>query len=90
MNKLALSVDPQLDPWRAPLVRVAIPARLAFDLDAFQETIATLARELGCEPCLSGANCLLAFINDYVVNPEGRLDPIPEQWVGALGQQFGP
>jgi hypothetical protein len=72
---------PTPHPWE-PL-RVAIPARVAFDLELFQKTVANLARELGCEPCLSGASCRFDLIRDYVVSPEG--EPVPVQVVGAAG-----
>lgn len=74
---------------RGQVVRVAIPARVAFNLEAFQKTVSELARELGCERCISGAHCLFANIADYVVNPEGGLDPQPEPWAGSLDRQFG-
>lgn len=74
---------------RGGVVRVAIPARIAFNLEAFQKTIGELSRELGCERCLSGSHCLFAIISDYVINPEGRLDPQPDPWAGALDKQFG-
>lgn len=55
-------------------VRVTLPAKIAYDLDAFQKVTARLAEELGCTRCISGADCTFGLENDWVVNPAGELN----------------
>ncbi len=58
----------QIRPMGA--VRVKIPAKVAFELDSFQEVIGNLAEQLGCRACLSGADCTFSLERDYLVNPD--------------------
>lgn len=55
-------------------VRVKIPAKAAYDLDAMQHVLGNLAERLGCPQCLSGVNCYFEQERDFVVTPEGRLE----------------
>ena len=57
-------------------VRVTLPAKVAFDLDAFQKTLVNLAERLGCRPCLSGRACLFTLERDFIVDPAGGLEPV--------------
>lgn len=54
-------------------VQVTIPAEVAFDLDRFQSAVKNLAEELGCLPCISGADCTFSLFEDLVVNPAGEI-----------------
>ncbi|HMB52521.1 MAG TPA: hypothetical protein VKU40_04350 [Thermoanaerobaculia bacterium] len=54
-------------------IKVSLPARIAYDLDAFQKVTARLAEELGCTRCISGADCTFGLETDWVVNPAGEL-----------------
>jgi hypothetical protein len=60
----------------APPVRVTLPAKVAFDLDAFQKTLINLAERLGCRPCLSGRACLFTLERDFIVDPAGGIDAV--------------
>jgi hypothetical protein len=60
-------------------VRLSIPAAVSFDLDRFTKTIANLAEAVGCRTCISGADCTFNLHNDWLVDPEGRLQPILPQ-----------
>jgi hypothetical protein len=54
-------------------VRISLPAKIAYDLDAFQKVTARLAEELGCTRCISGADCTFGLNEDWLVNPAGEL-----------------
>jgi hypothetical protein len=58
------------------VIRVTVPAKVAFNLDEFQKLVGGLAERLGCLPCLSGAACFFDFERSFVVNPEGELEAI--------------
>lgn len=50
-------------------IRLSIPAKVAYNADAFQKSIYNLLDELGCPKCFSGVDCYFNNIKDYVVNP---------------------
>lgn len=68
---------PQPLPFN-PTVRIAIPAKVAYDLGSLQKTFGNLAERLGCPQCLSGANCLFELERDFIVND--KLDVVPRNW----------
>lgn len=49
-------------------VRVTIPAKVAYDLGAFQKSIEVLMGRLGCPACCSGADIVFQHERDFVVN----------------------
>ena len=51
-------------------IRVSVPAEVAFNLDSLQNSIANLAKRLGCEACFSGRSCYFTLERDYVINPQ--------------------
>lgn len=53
-------------------VKIRIPAKVAYDLDAFSGVVADRAGRIGCRPCLSGADCWFSLERDFVVNPATR------------------
>lgn len=61
---------------RGNVVRVVIPAAVAYDLKLFQVTLKNLAERLGCLPCLSGAACWFFLEKDFLVDPAGKVTPI--------------
>ena len=77
----SLAVD--FGALRSRPVRVTIPAKIAFDLNDFQETLANLAERLGCRACLSGADYFFQLEQDLVVNPAREI-----QGLRDLGQGF--
>lgn len=66
-------------------VRVVLPATVAYDLNRFSKSIASLAERLGCRHCLSGVACRFQLERDFVVDPAGRVlaDPSPQPNVFA-------
>ncbi len=56
------------DPF--PILRVVLPAKVAFDLGSIQRVLENLSRAIGCEACFSGRSCIFQMENDWVVNPE--------------------
>jgi hypothetical protein len=59
---------------RGNVVRVSVPAKIAFDLGEFNKLVEGLAERLGCLPCLSGAVCLFDFERFFGVDPAGKLE----------------
>jgi hypothetical protein len=51
-------------------IRLSIPAKVAYNADAFKKSIYDLLDELGCPKCFSGVDCYLTTIQDYVLNPK--------------------
>ena len=49
-------------------LRISIPASVANDLDAFKQSIETLAERLGCASCFSGADCTFEMERDFLVD----------------------
>lgn len=45
-----------------------MPAAVAYDLDALQKGIASVAERLGCRACFSGADCTFHIERDFVIN----------------------
>jgi hypothetical protein len=76
MNRL---LEPRLALEDSP-VRIQLPARIGNDLGALRETIGELADRLGCPHCFSGADCHFLREKNFVVDPEGRLGPVPDPW----------
>lgn len=52
------------------LVRVSVPADVAYDLEKFQGMFASLMRRLGCLACCSGRPVLFQLESDFSVDPE--------------------
>lgn len=63
-----------MDKIQGP-IRVSIPAAVAYDLAAFQKSIATLVERLGCRPCFSGADCTFLHERDFVINEKLEIQP---------------
>ncbi|WP_106791347.1 hypothetical protein [Aquimarina sp. Aq78] len=67
-------------------VRLSIPAKVAYDAKAFQNSIYELLDELGCPKCFSGVDCYFQTIRDYVLDPRENVvsrslafrDPSPQ------------
>lgn len=71
MPPVEIETQARLSKGRA--VRVVLPAKVAFNLDEFQRVTRELAERLGCLPCISGAACWFQLENDFVVDPQGKL-----------------
>jgi hypothetical protein len=56
-------------------VRITLPARVAYDPDALKKSIASIAEQLGCPKCFSGADCYFQTEREFVVNPPGKATP---------------
>lgn len=57
-------------------VRLTIPAKVAYNLDSFQESIADLVDRLGCLRCFSGVDCTFQLERDFVVNEALQLSSV--------------
>jgi hypothetical protein len=56
-------------PFRGDVVRIAIPARAAFELDSLTKVVRNVAELLGCPECFSGANCYFELQRQFLVDP---------------------
>jgi hypothetical protein len=61
---------------RGKVVRVSVPAKVAFDLGEFTKMVEGLAERLGCLPCLSGAACFFDLERFLAVDPEGKFEAV--------------
>lgn len=50
------------------LVRVSIPAKVAFDLKSIQRVTAQVLGQLGCEACHSGYDIRFDVVRDFIVD----------------------
>ncbi|WP_025740464.1 hypothetical protein [Aquimarina pacifica] len=50
-------------------IKLSIPAKVAYNADAFKKSIFELLDELGCPKCFSGVDCYFETIRDYVLDP---------------------
>lgn len=50
------------------LVRVSIPAKVAFDLKSMQRVTAQVLGQLGCENCHSGYDIRFDVVRDFIVD----------------------
>ncbi len=67
-------------------VRISIPAKVAYDLKAFQKSIADLVEDLGCRTCFSGVDCTFITERNFVVNPSGKVSPRLSNLIQVEGQ----
>jgi hypothetical protein len=56
-------------------VRITLPAKVAYNLEALQSSIVEVMERLGCPECFSGANCLFSLEREFVINPEAKVEP---------------
>lgn len=54
------------------VVRVSVPAKVAFDLASMQKVTASILDRFGCPACHSGLDIRFDMMHDFVVND--RLD----------------
>lgn len=52
----------------ANLVRVTVPAKVAFDLKSIQRVTADVLGKLGCEACHSGFDIRFDVVREFVVD----------------------
>ncbi|MCX2681213.1 hypothetical protein OOZ15_14770 [Galbibacter sp. EGI 63066] len=58
------------------VVRMSIPAKIAYNGDAFKKSIFSLLDEIGCPKCFSGVDCHISTLRDYIYEAKGeRLIP---------------
>jgi hypothetical protein len=63
------------------IVRVTLPAKVAYSPDALKESIASVMERLGCPRCFSGADCLFQAEREFVLDATGG--PVPQPTAGA-------
>jgi hypothetical protein len=62
-------------------MRITIPAAVAYNLDAFQKSIANLVERLGCRTCFSGADCTFLNERDWVISEKLETKPLARSFV---------
>ena len=75
--------SPTLPPPPPRAVRITMPAAVAYNLEAFQKSIGSLAERLGCRTCFSGADCTFLHERNFIINEEGGVrasEPDPSPW----------
>ncbi|MFT5780028.1 MAG: hypothetical protein ACI837_002989 [Crocinitomicaceae bacterium] len=66
MNKFEKFDNVKLEnPGRTGSIRLTIPAKVAYNADAFQKSIHSLLDEIGCRACFSGVDCFISTFQDY-------------------------
>lgn len=50
------------------LVRVTVPARVAYDLGSMQKVTASVLGKLGCEACHSGFDIRFDVVREFIVD----------------------
>ncbi len=68
------------------LVRVTIPASVAFDLGKMQKTMANVVARLGCPGCHSGHLILFQQEVEFLVDEALKVSPVAGA-LGALGER---
>src|SRR5689334_9804046 len=68
-------------------VRITLPAKVAYNIDSLQSSIAKVMERLGCPTCFSGANCTFQLERDFLINEKLEMvggssrslptDPVP-------------
>ncbi len=71
-------------------IKLSIPAKVAYNADAFKKSIYELLDELGCPKCFSGVDCYFETIRDYVLDPSenvvSRSLPTAERFSSIQGK----
>lgn len=68
----------KLAPSADSVVRVRMPARVAYDLKTFQKVQATILDRLGCGACCSGHDIIYDLTRDFLVNAAGEVEEVYE------------
>jgi hypothetical protein len=77
-------------------VRITIPAAVAYNLEAFQKSIASLVEQLGCRTCFSGADCTFLQERNFIINEVGEVrglrnpEPQPSPWLAFTNPEPSP
>ena len=71
-------VSPKPEPPQLPVIRIRVPARMAYDLDSMTKITANMVKELGCEPCHSGYDIRFEMISRYTINKKLDVVPVPD------------
>src|SRR5215216_3354862 len=77
-------VKQQLPPYGP--IRVTIPAKIAYNLEALEKGIDSLVDRLGCRPCFSGADCTFMHEREFVLG-DLAAGPTPDPWIAGPGPQ---
>jgi len=55
-------------PTSERTIRVSLPGKIAYDLNAFQKAQATILDRLGCTACCSGWDIRFDIVRDFAVD----------------------
>lgn len=74
MSEIPTRISPERlkgDPSPQPNypIRITIPAKVAYNMDALQKSIVNIAEAIGCRTCFSGADCFFEMTRDFVIDP---------------------
>ncbi len=64
----AMKVKKDIKSSHGGAVRITIPAKVAYDLPAFQKSIAITVEKLGCLECGSLLDCTFTMAKNYIIN----------------------
>jgi hypothetical protein len=53
---------------RGQIVRISLPAEVAFDLGNLKKSLRSIAERLGCPKCMSGRDCLFSMERNFVID----------------------
>jgi hypothetical protein len=99
LGESLMTVEVDKSIGRRPLnlsgpIKITLPAKVAYDLEALQLSIEDIMERLGCKPCFSGANCTFGLEREWVINPAAKFEassrPVTELFAGDLrGERIG-
>ena len=56
-------------------IRISMPAAVAYDLAAFQKSIANVVERIGCRTCFSGIDCTWLNEREFAINEKLEIQP---------------
>jgi hypothetical protein len=77
---MAKTISPKIDtvPLPESVVRVKLPAKIAYDLKSVQKVQASILDRLGCGACCSGYHILFDVIRTFKVDHDLDVQEIAE------------
>lgn len=60
------------------VVRVSLPAKIAYNPDALKKSLTGILDKLGCPRCFSGADCYFQHERNFVVDPAAQVSINPQ------------
>jgi hypothetical protein len=73
------AVESELPVRAHGVVRVSLPAKIAYEPEALKRTIGGLVERLGCPRCFSGADCVFTLERDFAIDAKGELASVARE-----------